>query len=185
MSALDGGRRFRDLADGAAALADAVAGAGVGEADPLVLAVVPNGVPSGLAVARALGAELRPLVVHRDDGADPRVELPAAVEGRTVVVADDGVETGTAARLAAAALREAGAGRRVLAVPVCPREAEATLALVYDDVIAPVRPLGRRALSWHYETFDTLDPGDARALIDAYERARSGPAVEPGPATGD
>lgn len=184
MSALDGGRRFRDLADGGAALADAVAGAGIGGTAPVVLAVVPNGVPSGLAVARALGAPLLPLEVHRPDDGEPSVDVPDGLAGRTVVVADDGVETGTAARLAGAALRAAGAERRVLAVPVCPREAEATLALVYDDVVAPVRPLGRRALSWHYETFDTLDPGEARARIEAYERERSGPAVEPGPAPG-
>ena len=43
----------------------------------------------------------------------------------------------------------------MLAVPVCPREALADLALRYDDVVAPVRPLVRRSLTWHYETFDT------------------------------
>jgi putative phosphoribosyl transferase len=137
---------------------------------------VPNGVPAGIAVADALGVPLLGLDVHRRDDADPVVTVPDGLAGRTVLVVDDGVETGTAARLAAAALRQAGAARRVLAVPVCPREAAATLELLYDEVLAPVRPLGRRALSWHYETFDTRSAEEARALLAARDAASGGPA---------
>ena len=69
-----------------------------------------------------------------------------------VVVIDDGVETGTAAAAAAEVLRDAGARRLTLAVPVCPRDAEVGLLDRYDDVVAVVRPLVRRSLRWHYET---------------------------------
>ena len=70
-----------------------------------------------------------------------------------MLVVDDGVETGTAARAVVAALREAGAAYVALAVPVCPREAEADLRRRYDDVIAVTKPLVRRSLRWHYDTF--------------------------------
>ena len=87
-----------------------------------------------------------------DDGV--RVDLAGVdVEGRDVVVIDDGVETGTAAMVAGAALRAAGATGLVLAVPVCPRDSEAALRMRYDDVIAVTRPLVRRSLRWHYDTF--------------------------------
>lgn len=142
--------RFADLADGGRALA-----ALLGErlsADAVLVAVPPGGVPVGAAVGVALGREVAALdVVGTDDGVE--VGVPLEVTGREVVVIDDGVETGTAARAVAAALREAGATRIVLAVPVCPREVEADLRLRYDEVIAVTRPLVRRSLRWHYETF--------------------------------
>jgi predicted phosphoribosyltransferase len=142
--------KFADLADGGRQLAallpaELVTGA-------VLVGVPPGGLPVGAAVAAALGVEVTPLVTSRDDDG-VRVEVPVDVAGRRVVVIDDGVETGTAARAVADALRAAGATHVVLAVPVCPREIEAGLRPRYDDVIAVTRPLVRRSLRWHYETF--------------------------------
>lgn len=142
--------RFADLADGGRHLAAILPGDLVASA--LLVAVPPGGVPVGAAVGEVLGLAVMPLGVTRDDDG-VRVQVTLDVAGRDVVVVDDGVETGTAARAVALALREAGAARVVLAVPVCPREAEADLRRVYDDVLAVDRPLVRRSLRWHYETF--------------------------------
>ena len=147
--------RFVDLADGGRRLAELLTPEVV--ADAVLLAVPPGGVRVAAAVTDALGTDVphldvSHLVVSRtDDGVT--VEVPVDVTGRRVVVIDDGVETGTAARAVAAALREAGAAYLVLAVPVCPREVEADLRRRYDAVIAVTRPLVRRSLRWHYETF--------------------------------
>jgi len=142
--------RFADLADGGRRLAELLPPEAV--ADAVVLAVPPGGVTVGAAVAAALGLEVVPLLTTRDDDG-VSVEVPVDVSGRRVVVVDDGVETGTAARAVVAALRQAGASYVVLAVPVCPREAEADLRHRYDEVIAVTRPLVRRSLRWHYDTF--------------------------------
>ena len=41
----------------------------------------------------------------------------------------------------------------MLAVPVCPRDAVADLRGRYDDIVALDRPLVRRSLRWHDESF--------------------------------
>lgn len=147
----DGGRRLGAL------LLEALEGA----TDVLLLPALPNGVPVALGIASSVAAPMRLLPVERtDEGA--RVATMADLAGRTVVVIDDGVETGTVARAAATALRASGVARLILAVPVCPREVEADLAHRYDLVVAVVRPLARRDLAWHYADFDTIDEAEAR-----------------------
>jgi predicted phosphoribosyltransferase len=141
---------FADFADAGRRLA-ALVGPRL-EPGTVVVSVPPGGVPVGTAFGEALGVEVTPLrVIRTEDGV--QVEVPMPVTGRVVVVVDDGVETGTAARAVAAALRAAGAARVVLAVPVCPREVQADLERRYDEVRAIVRPLVRRSLHWHYATF--------------------------------
>ena len=147
--------RFVDLADGgrrlAALLRPLLADGGL-EADAVLVAAGTGGLVTGAAVAESLGVEVTPLETTRtNEGVS--VRITTGVAGREVVVIDDGVETGTAARATAAALRAAGAARVVLAVPVCPRDAEADLRAHYDEVVALDRPLVRRSLRWHYETF--------------------------------
>jgi len=142
--------RFVDLADGGRRLAALIPDELV--SDCLLVAVPPEGAVVAAALGDVLGLRPEPLVVTTtDDGVG--VEVPVDVRGRRVLVVDDGVETGTAARAVVAALRDAGAAYVALAVPVCPRETEADLRRRYDDVIAVTQPLVRRSLRWHYETF--------------------------------
>lgn len=154
---------FADLTDGGRRLGPLVAAAVDGPV--VVLAAVPNGVPVALALAEGVPeAQVRGLAVHRsDDGVV--VDPPEDVAGVTVVVVDDGVETGTVARAAAIAVRSSAPGRMLLAVPVCPREAAADLQHRYDAIIAAIRPLARRDLAWHYERFDTIDEDTALRLL--------------------
>jgi len=144
---------FLDLADAGVKLAPLVTGRFT---DPILLAVAPNGIPVARAVADAVGAEVQELPIRRSDDGIAIPVMPD-VTGREVVVIDDGVETGTAARAIAQALREGRPARLVLAVPVCPRQESASLALIYDEVIAVVQPLARRSLRWHYANADWLD----------------------------
>ena len=141
---------FLDLADGGRALAAVLVSRL--SADSVLVGVPPGGLSVGAAVARALSRVVTPLGVERG-AAGVVVTVTVGVQRREVVVIDDGVETGTAARAVAAALREAGAARIVLAVPVCPREAEVDLIHLYDEVIAVERPLGRPSLRGHFIDF--------------------------------
>lgn len=121
--------------------------------DPFLLAVSPYGVPVAEPVAAALGVVVHPLPLIRTDEGVSVPEVPE-IAGREVLIVDDGVETGTAARAMAAALRAHNPERLILAVPVCPRQEGSTLALLYDEVIAVVQPLARRSLRWHYTDND-------------------------------
>ena len=143
--------RFADLADGGRRLAELLTPDVLGDA--LVVCIGEGGQVTGRAVADALGIEVVPVTTTRtDDGV--LVDLDGLdVAARSVVVIDDGVETGTAAVAAGAAITAAGAARVVLAVPVCPRDAEASLQVAYDDVIAVTTPLERISLHEHYDTF--------------------------------
>lgn len=144
---------FLDLADAGAHLAPHVVGRAE---DPLILAVVPNGVPVAAVVAAAIGAPVQELTVIRSEDGVALSGVPD-VAGRDVIVIDDGVETGTAARAIAHALRDRDPARLILAVPVCPRQEGSSLALLYDEVIAVVQPLARRSLRWHYANAEWLD----------------------------
>lgn len=156
---------FANLADGGAQLVAPVRQAAGGLRDPLLLAIIPNGVPVAEPLAEALAVPVAGAWLDRE-GEPHVIELPD-VAGREVIVIDGGVETGTAARLVGAALRAGGAARTVLAVPVCPRQAEAGLGALYDEIVALDRPLARRDLRWHYADFDTIDEAEARRRLDA------------------
>lgn len=148
-------QRFVDLGAAARALAAAIPDRVVDEVD-LMVALGERAVPIAEVVAGHVagtghrGSSCALLAVDRGEG--PVLGAPPECAGLQVMVVDYGVETGQAAMLAGRALRAAGAARLVLAVAVCPRQVEWTLAGVYDEVIAVQRPFGRRALQWHFDT---------------------------------
>lgn len=104
-----------------------------------------------------------------------RARIP--VEGRTVIVVDDGIATGATARAALKGLRRAGAGRLVLAVPVAPPEAVELLRAEADEVVCPETPAYFGAISMFFADFHQVGDDEvvetlARAAA-AGERIRS------------
>ncbi|NBO46181.1 MAG: hypothetical protein EBU85_04095 [Actinobacteria bacterium] len=57
----------------------------------------------------------------------------------------------------------------MLAVPICPRDVSAGLAPLYDEVVAVLRPMVRRALTWHYRIFEPLDEQTAVGMLERAE----------------
>lgn len=107
-------------------------------------------------------AELRRRV-DRYRGGRPGLD----VEGREVVVVDDGVATGVSARAALRVLRERGAARLVFAVPVGSPRGLDDLAPLADDVVCPMRPSGFRAVGQYYDDFHQVTDDEVIALLDA------------------
>jgi predicted phosphoribosyltransferase len=102
-----------------------------------------------------------------------RRDLPALpVAGRTVVVIDDGAATGSTARAAVAALRRAGAGRVVVALPVCPPDTAAALAAEADDLVCLRVPARFLAVGLEYADFAPPRDAEVAALLRTARAAR-------------
>ncbi|GAA3773887.1 phosphoribosyltransferase family protein [Streptomyces chiangmaiensis] len=78
---------------------------------------------------------------------------PVGVEGRTVVIVDDGVATGSTARAACRIARARRAARIVLAVPVAPRDWTARLSGEADELVALDTPVDFFAVGQFYIDF--------------------------------
>jgi predicted phosphoribosyltransferase/pimeloyl-ACP methyl ester carboxylesterase len=93
---------------------------------------------------------------------------PLPVQGRTVVVVDDGIATGGTMRAVLQALRAAGATRLVLAVPVAPADTLEELSALADEVVCLATPEPFYAVGAHYGNFDQTSDEE---VIDLLNRA--------------
>ncbi len=157
---------FANLADAGRQLGPVLMQAMIDVPDPLLLAVIPNGVPVAIGILESYSVPVRGLPVLRSDAGAGMAPDPA-LAGRHVIVVDDGVETGTVAFAAAAALADSGVASAVLAVPLCSRESLASLQHRYVQVVALKKPFVRRNLAWHFADFDTIDEAEALGLLAA------------------
>ncbi|KUM73349.1 phosphoribosyltransferase family protein [Streptomyces curacoi] len=105
-----------------------------------------------------------------------RAALPVA--GRTAVVVDDGLATGATAEAACRVVRDQGAARVVLAVPVGPEHGVARLRQVADEVVCPQthRILGSVG-AWYRDFAQTSDTEVTSLLAEAARTAPRSPAA--------
>jgi putative phosphoribosyl transferase len=97
----------------------------------------------------------------------------APVSGRTVIVVDDGIATGSTMRAALRAVANAGAGKIVLAIPVAPQEVFEALRSKVDEIVCLATPNPFLAVGAHYQQFAQLADADVISLL---ELRRRGPA---------
>ncbi len=93
-----------------------------------------------------------------------RARVPLA--GRTVVVIDDGVATGSTARAACQVARAEGAARVVLAVPVAPTDWRLRLAGEADEFIALATPPEFSGVGQFYRDFSQTTDREVIACLD-------------------
>jgi putative phosphoribosyl transferase len=110
-------------------------------------------------IARREAVELeRRLSAYRDGP-------PPEVAGRTVIVVDDGLATGSTMRAALQAIRSQAPEWLVAAVPVAPRGTVEGMADAADDVVAVLTPRDFRAVGQWYDDFTQTSDDEVRALL--------------------
>ena len=88
-----------------------------------------------------------------------------AVEGRTVIIVDDGIATGFTILAAIKSVRKQGAKKVILAAPVAPEDTVERLSQEVDEVICPEVPEEFYAVGMHYESFNEVTDKEIAAII--------------------
>jgi putative phosphoribosyl transferase len=99
-------------------------------------------------------------------GERPRLSLA----GRTAIIVDDGIATGSTARAACQVARAQGAARIVLAVPIAPPEWTDRLGAEADELICLDTPRFFRAVGEFYADFSPTTDDEVVECLEAAPR---------------
>jgi erythromycin esterase-like protein/predicted phosphoribosyltransferase len=99
---------------------------------------------------------------------------PPDVAGRTVILVDDGLATGSTMLAAVHAVRADDPARVVVAVPIAEPDVCEELRSVADEVVCLSTPKPLRAVGMWFEDFSQTPDGEVKDLL---ERARQAPPV--------
>jgi predicted phosphoribosyltransferase len=96
---------------------------------------------------------------------------PVEIKGRTVILVDDGLATGSTMRAAARAVRAQEPERLVVAVPVAAKDACARVRAEADEVVCVQTPEPFAAIGLWYEDFAPTSDEEVRELLARSEVA--------------
>jgi putative phosphoribosyl transferase len=99
---------------------------------------------------------------------------PLDVRGKTVILVDDGLATGSTMRAAVAAVRKLGPDRVVVAVPVGAAETCADFEGEADEAVCAQEPDPFYAVGAWYEDFSQTSDGEVREALWRANAARVG-----------
>lgn len=92
---------------------------------------------------------------------------PLDLEGKEVILVDDGIATGASMRAAIEAVRSSHPASIIVAVPVTPISTGEALAGIADRVVALTTPDPFYAVGWHYNDFTQTTDDEVRRLLTA------------------
>jgi predicted phosphoribosyltransferase len=95
---------------------------------------------------------------------------PACIEGRIVLVVDDGLATGATMRASVRSVRQHGPARLIVAVPVGSQEALAALRREADEVLCVYEPEVFWAVGLYYENFEPTLDEEVTDILQRYRR---------------
>ena len=125
-------------------------------------------------IQRAVAAELREL--ERREAAYRGGRGPPELTGKTVILVDDGLATGSTMRAAALAVRERRPARVVVAVPVAAAQTCDEFRDDVDEIVCAVTPRPFHAVGVWYEDFSQTSDEEVRELLaQAAERPQTTP----------
>jgi predicted phosphoribosyltransferase len=101
------------------------------------------------------------------------------IEGRSVILVDDGIATGATTRVAIQAVRRRRPACIVLAVPVASADTLVRLEDEVDRVVCLEKPQDLEAISLHYRHFPQVPDEDVIEFLER-AKARANAATDPG-----
>lgn len=119
--------------------------------------------PTPAELERITQAELAELERREREYRNDRPMVP--VEGRVVILVDDGLATGASMRAAVRAARSMRPSRIVVAVPVGAPESCQTMAATADEVVCPLQPASFDAVGLWYDNFSQTSDEEVRHLL--------------------
>jgi putative phosphoribosyl transferase len=94
------------------------------------------------------------------------------VRGKTVILVDDGIATGSSLRAGVRALRQMQPAAIVIAAPVAPRSTVNHLRREVDDVVCAAIPERFYGVGQFYHDFSQVSDGEVNELLDRASRQR-------------
>jgi putative phosphoribosyl transferase len=98
---------------------------------------------------------------------------PPELEGRTVIVVDDGIATGGTVRAALRAIRRRRPARLILAVPVAAAVTLESLRSEADEVVCLDEDPDLMAIGFYYRDFGQTSDEEVLSLLDRAHRGRA------------
>lgn len=92
-------------------------------------------------------------------------EGPASVQGKPVLLIDDGIATGASALVGIRSTRDLGATRVVLGTPVASRQAVALLRPKVDELVVLAAPEPFMAVGMYYRNFEQTSDREVTDLL--------------------
>jgi putative phosphoribosyl transferase len=129
---------------------------------------------------RAMKRELAEIERRRKAYLRDRPRVP--LEGRTLILVDDGIATGASVRAALKALLRRKPKALILAVPVAPQDTIEELRGEVDDIVCLTMPHPFNAIGLHYRDFHQLSDSDVVDILDAADASTPGAGAPPAPA---
>jgi putative phosphoribosyl transferase len=97
---------------------------------------------------------------------------PPEIAGRTIILVDDGLATGSTMRAAALAVRQQNPKRVIIAVPVAAPETCDEFRNEVDEVVCAFTPSPFRAVGLWYDNFDQTTDEEVHELLDEAREER-------------
>lgn len=95
---------------------------------------------------------------------------PLALAGTTAILVDDGIATGATVRAALKGLRQRGATKVLLAIPVAPHAALMSLRGSCDRIVCLAEPHPFHAVGVHYVDFHQVDDVEVTAAFGVQQQ---------------
>ncbi len=97
---------------------------------------------------------------------------PENLEGKTVIVIDDGIATGNTLMGTVNVLRKSNPGKIVIGVPVAARDAVNKLSKVVDEVVAVLIPDQFYGVGAFYEDFEQVSDEEVLFYLDKWRKLK-------------